>query len=183
MIESFLSSWNNTFKATTVGFSDLGSLHPVVVHIPIGLLLIAPLFIVLGLIFHKSTKTLYFCALSLLVIGTLSVFLAVITGEKASELVKPNPDVVVTLERHDHLAERMRTNFSILTSIFMAYLLFHSPLTKRFSLKIHQTILILFLIIYAYNLILLVDTAHYGGKLVHYHGITSQLYSDSNPNK
>ena len=110
--------------------------------------------------------------------GTLGTFLAVSTGEKASELIKPNPEVLATLETHDHLAEKIRLNYSILTSIFLTYILLFSRLTKKFSPKIHQIGLIIFLTVYAYNLILLVNTAHQGGKLVHYHGIASQLYID-----
>lgn len=178
MGDSFSSSWHNIFHTFSSGFNDWGSLHPVIVHIPIALLFIVPLFIIIGLIFQKSAKLFYVSALILLLAGTLSIFLAVSTGEKASELIKPNPDVIATLEAHYHLAEKIRLNFSILTSIFVTYILLFSFLTKKFSPKFHQIGLILFLTIYTYSLVLLFNTAHLGGKLVHYHGITSKLYVD-----
>lgn len=178
MFDSLISSWNSSIHVFKTGFTDLGSLHPLVVHIPIGLLLIAPLFIVLGLIFKRSAKTFYISALILLAIGTLSIFLAISTGEKASEAITPNPALHETFEAHEHLAEKMRLKFSILTGLFAAYLLSFSFLTKKFSPKTHQIALVLFLIIYACSLTMLFHTAHLGGKLVHHYGVKSNLYTD-----
>jgi uncharacterized membrane protein len=183
MNDSFSSSWNIIIHTVTTGLKDWGSLHPTIVHVPIALLLIAPLFIVIGMVCRKSAKQFYLCALILLLAGTLGIFLAVSTGEKASELIKPNPEVVSTLEAHEHLAEKIRLSFSLLTSIFLTYLLLFSLLTKRLPAKIHHIGLTLFLIIYTYNLVLLFNTAHQGGKLVHYHGVTSKLYLDKDLNK
>ena len=99
MLDSFVSSWNSVTNIVTAGTTDWGSLHPMVVHMPIALLLISPLFIVLGLIFPKSAKTFYISALTLFIIGTLAIFLAISTGEKASELIEKNPAIYATLFR------------------------------------------------------------------------------------
>jgi uncharacterized membrane protein len=183
MSDSFSSSWNIVSHTITTGLTDWGSLHPAFVHIPIALLFIAPLFILIGLIYQRPAKTFYLSALILLAIGTLGIHLAVSTGEEASEQIKPDPGIVATLEIHEHLAEKIRLNFSILTSIFLTYMLLHSWLVKKFNSKNHQIALILFLSVCAYNLVLLVNTAHQGGKLVHYHGITSKLYVDKDLTK
>jgi uncharacterized membrane protein len=176
MDDPLSSSWHTVVHTLTAGLNDWGSLHPVMVHMPTALLFAAPLFIIIGLVFQRNAKIFYLSALILMLIGTLSIFLAASTGDKASEHIKPNPDVVATLDHHVRLAETIRLAFSLLTSTFTAYILLFSYLTKKFSPKFHRITLVLFLVIYAYSLILLLDTAHQGGKLVHHHGIVSELY-------
>lgn len=175
---SFTASWDNLLNTFAAGINDWGSLHPIIVHTPIALLFAAPLFILLGLFIKRSAKVFHTNALILLTIGTLSIFAATSTGEKASEFIEPNPALVTTLDAHIRLAEQMRLNFSILTSILMTYILLYSYFSTKFNPKIHQSAIILFLLFYAFNLILLFNTAHQGGKLVHHHGITSNLYTD-----
>ena len=179
MDKIFLSSWESLRQIIAAGQNDWGSLHPVIVHAPVALLFIAPLFILIGLSSQKSAKIFYICAFILLLTGTLSIYLAVSTGERASEHLQLSSDAIKTLELHDRLGMVMRLNFTILTSIFLTYLILNSFFIRKFSPKIHRWGITLFLIIYACHLLLLINTAHQGGKLVHHHGITSQLYKNS----
>ena len=174
----FISSWESIQQTIAAGRNDWGSLHPVIVHVPVALLFIAPLFILMGLVFQKSSKAFYISALILLLAGTFGIYLAASTGEHASEYLKPNPETLKTLELHDRLGGIMRIDFTVLTSTFLTYLLSLSFLGRKFGPQTHRLALILFLIIYACHLVLLFNTAHQGGKLVHLHGITSQLYKN-----
>lgn len=178
MDDLFTSSWESLQQTIAAGLNDWGSIHPIIVHAPVALLCIAPLFILIGLVFQKSARPFFICALILLLAGTFSIYLAVSTGEHASETLKPDPATLKTLELHDRLGEIMRTDFTVLTSIFLTYLFSSSFLSRKFGLKTVRLALILFLIIYACHLVLLFNTAHQGGKLVHHHGITSQLYKN-----
>ena len=58
-------------------------LHPLVIHFPIALLLVAPLFIVAGIIANpQKGRPFLVVALSLMVLGTVGTVLAVGTGKQ-----------------------------------------------------------------------------------------------------
>lgn len=161
--------------------NDWGSLHPLVVHFPIALLFVAPLFIALGLITHPLRKAFYICALILMLLGTAGVFCAVSTGDSAAEPLSNDPAVTAVLNSHVRFAEQARLNFSALAILFLFHVTSRTFIQKRLG-KFDPAVVLIFLIIYALNLALVFNTAHYGGKLVHQHGIKSALYLDP-PNK
>src|SRR5512140_602898 len=83
-------------------------LHPLVTHFPIALLLVAPLFLVLGLVRRSSGRPFLLAALLLMALGTIAIFVAVPTGEAAGRLAERTPLVSKALERHEELAETSR---------------------------------------------------------------------------
>lgn len=148
-------------------------LHPIIIHFPVALLLVAPLFVVLGALWTKNGRAFLFAALLLMVLGTASAFVAVETGEAAAELADRSPEINVVLEHHQALAERTRLIFSVLTAVFAA-LLFLPPLLKR-ELKrpLALALYAVFLLLYAGGALVLSNTAHNGGRLVHEFGVRS----------
>jgi len=167
----------NLIHLMLAGIRDWGSLHPVIIHFPVVLLLIAPFFLLFGLVFSQSAKTCFSVFLILLWLGTGTLFLAVFTGEVASEAITaPAPDIVSTLDSHLQLAEKSRMIFSVFTITGTCYML---VLKKRLNKKINRIVFVLSLFGYAYGLIILINAAHQGGRLVHHHGIHSKLYAQT----
>jgi uncharacterized membrane protein len=166
----------NLVHVASAAVNDLGTVHPVIVHFPIVLLCVAPLFIIAGLSFPKSARLLYICALSVMLLGTAAVFLATASGDAASEAFTISPDIFPTLRKHVLLAEQMRLNISILSGVFFLYVILRARLARQCPRLVHAGLIGVFLIFYAMNLVVLFNAAHYGGKLVHYHGIQSTLY-------
>jgi uncharacterized membrane protein len=148
------------------------ALHPLIIHFPIVLLLIAPLFIVVGAVLQPSKGRPYHLAgLALMLLGTVAVFVAVGTGEAAGELAEKTQGVSHVLETHETLAERTRVVFSVLSVIF-AVLLFAPSLLKHAEDRLVSTTLPLaFLVLYSAGMLLLINTAHNGGRLVHEFGV------------
>ncbi len=105
-------------------------LHPLVVHFPIALLLVAPLFILLGLALSRGRPFLW-AALLLMAIGTAGTFFAVSTGEAAGKLAERTPQINAVLEHHEHLAERTRAGFAALTVIFAVILLLPAVFRRK----------------------------------------------------
>ena len=173
-------------------------LHPIIVHFPIALFLVVPLLILLGIFMPRRGRSFFTAAFILMLIGTIATWVAVSTGEEAGELAERMAGVEAVLESHEELAETTRNVFTALTAIFGTILLVpmafrkqanretalvstDSPEGKRgsFSFSKAQKIMIplclAFLLFYSAGLILLVNTAHEGGRLVHEFGVRAVM--------
>lgn len=149
--------------------------HPLVVHFPIALLLVAPLLVVLSVLLRPHRGGLGAAALVLMIVGTVAAFVAMSTGEAAADLAERAPGVAATLERHEELAETTRTIFAVLTGIFMV--IYAAPLVRRreWSNGLYVALSLVFLAFYAGGALTLVNTAHLGGQLVHRYGVRAML--------
>lgn len=154
------------------------ALHPLIIHFPIALLLIAPIFILVGAVLAPAKGRSYLiAAMVLLLVGTAAIFVAVETGEAAGKLAERVPGVEQVLEAHESLAERTCAVFSVLSVVFLA-LLAVPRLLKRADTRLTTTILPLaFLVLYGAGALLLVNTAHNGGRLVHEFGVRAMVPS------
>lgn len=146
-------------------------LHPIIIHFPIALLFVAPILVILGMIFHKSGKAFMVSAFVLMLIGTIATFIAVSTGEAAGELAERIQNVEAVLENHEELAETTGNVFTALTVIFGAIVFIPMIFKKEFGRKIVIPISIAFLFFYAAGTVVLINAAHEGGRLVHEFGV------------
>ncbi len=151
---------------------SLEGLHPLVVHFPIALLFVAPVFVVIGLLRNSAQRSAFLMSAWILMIaGTGAAFVAAFSGEAAARLVRHSAEVTAVLERHEDLAETTRVIFAALTVIF-AVLLFGPRLLKRPPGSAVATLLpSIFLLLYCAGMVILADTAHNGGRLVHEFGV------------
>ena len=156
-------------------------LHPLIIHFPIVLLLIAPLFIVIGASMPaRSGRYMYLAALVLMALGTITAFISYQTGEAAGKLAERTPEINAALERHEKLAETTRLLFSILTVMFAGIL----SLPKLFKIEPGRraivAVSVIFLAFYGSAAVVLVNTAHQGGMLVHQYGVRALVAPDAN---
>lgn len=147
------------------------TLHPLVIHFPVALLLVAPLFVALGALSGKRGKGLLVAALMLMILGTISAYLAVGTGEAAADLADRSPQMAPVLAHHQHLAERTRLIFTALTTLFAALVILPVLLKREMKRALALCLYAAFLALYAFGALTLVNTAHNGGRLVHEFGV------------
>ncbi|MCA9284492.1 MAG: hypothetical protein KDA22_04715 [Phycisphaerales bacterium] len=161
------------------------ALHPLVVHFPIALLIVAPLFVVAALVWRRGSSWLLIAALAIMVLGTIGALLAVSTGESAGELAERTPAVAAVLEEHEELAETTRNVFLGLTALFAAVVVASHVLPRRWGSRMRPGVLpalqIVFLALYGGGVVLLVNAAHQGGRLVHEFGVTAMLSPSAQP--
>jgi uncharacterized membrane protein len=148
-------------------------LHPLIIHFPVALLLAAPLFILLGMAFQKSARCFLLAALVVMFLGTAATYVAVPTGEAAARLAVRTEEMAPVLTRHEDLAEKTRLTFTALSVLFAAGML----VTKLFKpgRLLSALLLFVFLALYAGGALLLSNTAHNGGRLVHEFGVHAMV--------
>ena len=147
------------------------ALHPIIVHFPIALLLIAPILVLFGIIWPKQGRGLLIAALLVMALGTIATWFAVATGESAAELAERTPGVAATLERHEELAETTKAIFTVLTIVFAGILFVPSLIRRSLGRKSTAVVNLAFLVFYAAGAVVLANVGHEGGRLVHEYGV------------
>ncbi|MBI1319093.1 MAG: hypothetical protein GC168_09110 [Candidatus Hydrogenedens sp.] len=150
-------------------------LHPLIIHFPLALLLVAPLLVVTSLVWRQHSHAFGYAALFLMVLGTAATYIAVSTGEAAGELAERGGAVEVVLEHHESMAERTQVVFTVITIVY-AFIVLAPLLLKRALAVVPWTIVnAAFLVFYVGGAVLLVNTGHEGGRLVHEFGVHAMM--------
>lgn len=151
------------------------AIHPMIVHFPIVLLMIAPLFVLLGMIRGPWGRSFSFSALVLLVLGTLSAILVVEAGEASAELVMRTEDINAVLHAHEELAETTITLSAIFTVAYCCLVGIRLVLRDKLKPVVWIILSLIFLLGYGAVLLALANTGHDGGRLVHEFGVHVNL--------
>lgn len=148
------------------------SLHPIIIHFPIVLLLLSPVFaLISAALSPPKGKPYMIVALIMLLLGTGSLFLAAATGKAAAELAERGGPVDAVLASHETLAEETEIVFSALSAILLGIVALPRIL-RREETRLTSTLMPLsFLVLYCAGILLVVNTAHAGARLVHEFGV------------
>lgn len=160
--------------------------HPLVVHFPIALFVVAPLFVLLGAI--SGARALMLSALILLSLGVAGAFVATSTGEEAYGVMVPDEDADEDLawevvDQHETDTIFVRNVFTGITGLyaFVVLLAYLAPSTTRLGPRLVMGIVVLALCAWA-NLEL-AKAAHLGGELVHRYGVRAVLGDEEEPDE
>jgi len=156
------------------------AMHPLIIHFPIVLLLLTPLFVLIGAVVRPPRNSPYMmAALITLFLGTSSIFLAASTGEEAAELADRAGGVNAVLAAHETLASTCEILFAVYSALFAALFLWQWIFRSRQSRIISSAAPLVFLAVYSVGLAYLVNTAHAGGRLVHEFGVHAMMPQDN----
>ncbi|MHB2007353.1 MAG: DUF2231 domain-containing protein [Acidobacteriaceae bacterium] len=148
------------------------ALHPLIIHFPIALLLLSPLFVAISAALSPPSGRPYMiAAILVLLLGTASLFVARSTGKAAAELAERGDPMNFVLETHETLASETVIVFTELSILLLGIFLLPIILRRR-ETRLFSTVLPLtFLAFYSVGIVFLVNTAHAGGRLVHEFGV------------
>ncbi len=148
------------------------SLHPLIIHFPIALLFLSPIFIgISAILAPPKGRPFLIAALIVLALGTASLFIAASTGRAAGELAERGGSVDSVLASHEDLASETKLIFSGL-SVILIGIFFLPRILRRQETRIFSTVLPLaYLVLYSVGILFLVNASHQGGRLVHEYGV------------
>ena len=160
-------------------FPSWDAIHPLIVHFPIVLTLIAPAFVLLAVILRKYNRVFAACALALMIGGTVGAILAVSSGEAGAELAEQVPGAEPVLEEHEELAETARTLLVVVTVVY-ALIVFAPLIFKKLLNPAPWIALNLgFLVLYFFPAVSLINASHQGAVLVHKYGAHANISADA----
>lgn len=146
-------------------------IHPLVVHFPIALLLVAPFFVILAIAWKKQTKPLLVTAALIVVLGTIGAFVATASGEAAEELAERVPGAEPVIHEHMELAETARNLFTVLAVLLVAAVIAYARFEARIPRKAVVIGGIVYIVLHCSAGVVLANAAHEGGRLVHEVGV------------
>jgi len=158
------------------------AIHPLIIHFPIVLLLLTPLFVLIAAVLHPPANRPYMtAALLTLLLGTSSMFLAASSGEEAAELADRSGGVNAVLAAHESLASTCEILFAIYSALLAGIFVWQWA-SRSHPTRITSTFAPLaFLAVYSVGMVYLVNTAHAGGRLVHEFGVHAMIPQDNHP--
>lgn len=145
--------------------------HPLVIHFPIGLLLAAPVLVLISMLVHKHRLAWGSAALALIVMGTLGIYVAAMTGEAAEEGADFPEGIDTVLNRHEQLATISKFAFTGLTIVYAGWLLWNRRRQAPLGHVPFMAATFVYLAFYGGGALVLANTAHNGGRLVHEFGV------------
>jgi uncharacterized membrane protein len=141
--------------------SDIGVFHPQVIHFVIALLFVGVIFRLVSL-----TGKLSFtgpAATTLIVLGTVAAFVAVLTGDKAHSAVERIPGAHDAVEEHEEWGERTRNIFIVVALLEIGTLV--SATTGRRALA--KGAAIAAAVVGLGGLFVLYEASEHGGAIVY----------------
>ncbi len=157
-------------------------LHPLIVHMPIGLLLVVPFLILGGLLARKCNMAWWGAALVTLLIGTISAWVAVRTGGMSikggvvATAIAMNPDssdaIMKLVGEHADAAKDVRNIFTVITVLFAAFMA--TVAMRKLELKklVLWGVAAIFMVLWLFGAVKLTQAGHMGATLVHKYQVT-----------
>lgn len=145
-------------------------LHPIVVHFPIALLLVAPVFLLLSMAWRSQRRVLMAVTTAMVVMGAIAAQVAVMTGEATSEITMTSALAEPVLHEHEELAETARTIFLILAGVAVVGTAWTWRMGERAKPRWVVSGLLVYGAAHMLGCLVLGNAAHEGGRVVHEFG-------------
>jgi uncharacterized membrane protein len=142
-------------------------IHPAIIHFPIALLTVAPLLVLLGLLWPAQRRGIHTSALVLLVLGSGGLILAYESGQAVERFARATPALLAGVREHELSAQWTLLLFGLLLPYFAMLWLVPLLRKRELSKRLNTGLLVLWLLLSAAGVLAVARTGHLGGHLVH----------------
>ena len=142
-------------------------IHPAIVHFPIALLTVAPLLVLVGLLWPAQRRGVHASALILLVLGFGGLLLALESGEAVERYARATPALLAAVRDHELAAQWTTLIFGLLGVAFAVLWILPLLRKRALSRNLELGLLVLWLLLSAAGVLALARTGHLGGHMVH----------------
>jgi uncharacterized membrane protein len=149
--------------------------HPLVVHLPIGILAAVPLLALWAMLAGSNRRTVGWAVMLLLLMGTTGTVFAAMTGERAMEVAEATGPAAQLLDRHEDMGELARTGFLIVSGVYALITILSTILKDRIKRPIWIIAHAIWLAGFFAAFLVLANAGHMGGRLVHEFGVHAPL--------
>jgi uncharacterized membrane protein len=142
-------------------------IHPAIIHFPIALLTVAPLVVLLGLLWPAQRRGIHAVAVLLLLLGFGGLILALESGDAVERFARATPELLAGVREHELAAQWTTLIFGLLGVAFAG--LWALPLLRKreLSKRMETALLLLWLLLSIAGVLAVGRTGHLGGHLVH----------------
>lgn len=165
-----------------------GDFHVIIIHFPLAAFPLAMVLVFFAMMARRTAQVFSAAALIVMIIGMAAAFLAVWSGESAAHIAEPiaatKPGAIEVIHAHHEAGELTRSVLAILTAVYGVLFLWHVLKGNEFRRPLRVTLHVLFLMALSVGLLMAINTAHLGGRLVHEFGIHANVggYGESPAN-
>jgi uncharacterized membrane protein len=149
--------------------------HPLIVHLPLGVLALAPLFIIITMCSRRMRQPFSLMTLLVLLIGAGGVLLAAASGDATEHVVDIPVEAKQIIDQHEELGELSRNIFLGLTGAYLIVFVLVLAMGEKFKRIIWVLVHLVLLLATCAGLLVLANTGHLGARLVHEHGVHAHI--------
>lgn len=153
--------------------------HPVIVHLPIGVLLAFPVLVLVSMLAKRSFRAFGVAALVVLLLAAIGAVLATASGDAAEDSAQARRLVSAAAAPvlHDHeeageLARNLVLGLLVLYAALVGGAVLLGERLSRFAWNLASAVI---LVLFVGPMLATVQAGHLGGKLVHVHGVVAPL--------
>lgn len=146
-------------------------LHPIVVHFPIALVMVAPVFVVLAMLMRPHARVLLACAAVMMLMAGGGALLASNTGEAAEGNAERVPGAEAALERHEELGEAAQNFTLALAGVLTLGAGVYWVRGAKAKRGVMIGACVVYLLAHGAGALVTANAAHEGGRLVHEFGV------------
>ena len=148
--------------------------HPIVVHLPIGVLSVVPLIALWAMVAGKNRRTVGWAVMLLVLMGTAGTVVAAASGGEAMAVADAGAGSKI-LDRHEELGDLARNCFLLVAGVYAAITILSTIMKDKLKRPIWIVLHAAWLLGFTAAFLVLANAGHLGGRLVHEYGVRAPI--------